>query len=722
MKLSLEKKIYTGYGLALLILLSIGTLSYLSIYNLRKTSDKGDKTYYLVSALDNIFFEVKNIQGGNRSYVLTGEDEYLEPYTRASQTILANIEKLRNYKPNDTEHQLMLDSLEALVKRRLEFAGEVINTFRTKGFDNARQLVLTDTGENLTGEISRIITELKEVELGLYKQYVDEEYLSSQQTVVAIFIGGGLAILFVFFSLLRVKYDFKRLKQAEDELRRSEGQLKIAQALGKIGSWEYDVSKQTIVWSDEVYVLYERDPSLGPPNADEEAKYYTPEQSQQLREYARRAIEKCENFEYDVVVHLPSGKTAFYAATMRPVTEPNGKVVKLFGTVQDITARKLLEQSLSESESRFRGTFKQAAVGIAHVDLDGRFLKLNDKFCQIVGYSQEEMLSRTFQEITHPDDLEMDLHQVNRLLQGEISSYNMEKRYFRKNRTTIWVNLTVSLIYKAKGEPDYFIAVVEDIEERKMLESKLVTLVKDLNRSNEELGQFAYVASHDLQEPLRMVSSFTQLLAERYKDKLDKDAHEFIHFAVDGANRMQRLINDLLDYSRVQRRLKEFEDIDSTVILAQAITNLNQKIEESKAIITNYNLPVIYCDESQITRLFQNLIDNAIKFRGDKAPLIHISAESILSGWKFAVKDNGIGIKSDYKEKIFEIFQRLHNNQKYTGTGIGLAICKKIVENHRGEIWVESAEGNLPAGKAGGTTFYFTISGKENKNGKENRI
>ena len=242
----------------------------------------------------------------------------------------------------------------------------------------------------------------------------------------------------------------------------------------------------------------------------------------------------------------------------------------------------------------------------------------------------------------------------------------------------------------------------QEIAVRQKAEAVLAERSQELARSNAELEQLAYVASHDLQEPLRMVASYLQLLEQRYEGKLDAEAHEFIGFAVDGAKRMQALIDDLLSYSRVGTKAKSLQAINCDAVLKAALLSLRMAIQESGTHILCAPMPVVLGDTAQLTQVFQNLLANAIKFRGAQEPLIEVRAESDNESWRFEVRDNGIGIAPEYFDRIFVMFQRLHNRRQYPGTGIGLALCKKIVERHGGRIWVESEHGR-------GSIFNFTL-------------
>lgn len=294
---------------------------------------------------------------------------------------------------------------------------------------------------------------------------------------------------------------------------------------------------------------------------------------------------------------------------------------------------------------------------------------------------------------------------TNHLIMGDYygRSYVWE---FQNEMNKRWYRCSDKAIRWSDGRIVRF-EIAGDITWQKEVEQQQEEMTELLLRSNQELEQFAYVASHDLQEPLRMVSSYTQLLSQRYADQLDEKAHSYINYAVDGAIRMQQLINDLLEFSRVTTRGREFVQTDSHAVLGRVIVNLGKLIEEEQALITNDDLPMVMADPMQLTQLLQNLVANGIKFHDHQAPRIHVSVEQDKDPtlWRFAIHDNGIGIDPEYQEKVFIIFQRLHSRKEYPGSGIGLALCKKIIERHGGRIWFESKSGE----EESGTTFYFTM-------------
>jgi PAS domain S-box-containing protein len=534
------------------------------------------------------------------------------------------------------------------------------------------------------------------------------------------------------------------------------------------------------------------------------------------------------------------GATVWAKIAIAMERDAAGKPLYAISVLDDITERKHIDAALRESEERYRRTFELAGSGVAHIGLDRKFIRVNRRLCEILGYPEPELIGMTGRQISHPHDLDVINRERAKLYAGEIDHVRVEKRYRRKDGSTVWVAFSMVVERDDGGKPLYEIAIFDDITERKRAEEAvresearfrsltqlssdwyweqdaefglkfmsrrmgertgldaaaylgrkrwdqpalnltaadwaahraqlerhepfrdfemerqnpaggtrwisvsgepildvdgrftgyrgvgsditarkqaeaelkrahddLAKKAEELQRSNAELEQFAYVASHDLQEPLRMVSSYTQLLTRRYNDKLQGDAQEFMHYIVDGAARMKQLIEDLLAYSRVGTKGKEFKPVSLEAPLKKAIGNLRAAIEESSAAVTWDPLPTVDADETQLAQLFQNLMGNALKFRGASVPRIHVAAADRDGEWQLTVADNGIGIEPQYFERIFMLFQRLHTMGEYPGTGIGLAICKKVVERHGGRIWVSSAPGE-------GSQFHFTLPKKE---------
>ena len=383
--------------------------------------------------------------------------------------------------------------------------------------------------------------------------------------------------------------------------------------------------------------------------------------------------------------------------TSRPLFERNGKYIGAMATFVDITESKLAEAQIRKLSS----AVEQSTSIIIITDVNGNIEYVNPKFTQVTGYTSEEVLGRNPNLLKSTETT----REVYGKLWATITSggeWHGELHNKKKSGESYWAQVSISPIKNMDGITTHYLGVQEDITEKKKAQSALQNYAKELERSNEELQQFAYVASHDLQEPLRMITSYLTLLENRYKDKLDDDADEFIEFAVDGAKRMKQLIKDLLQFSRVGTHGKSFQKTNCEAVLKKTLSNLEVAIIENQAEIIYDSLPMIKADDFQLLQLFQNLISNAIKFRSEKPPQIHIGAISKNGEWEFSIKDNGIGIEKEYEKRIFVIFQRLHTNNKYPGTGIGLALCKKIVERHGGHIWFESKLGE-------GSTFYFTI-------------
>jgi PAS domain S-box-containing protein len=389
---------------------------------------------------------------------------------------------------------------------------------------------------------------------------------------------------------------------------------------------------------------------------------------------------------------------------LSPLDSAEGILVT--AAIRDISVRKEAEKHLARMEGRYRGLLEAAPDAMVVVNQQGDIVLLNVQAENQFGYHRNELLGQPMKNIIPAGFAERLIADALRSTEDALAQQigtGIEITGRRKDGTEFPIEIMLSPLESAEGV--LVTAAIRDITTRKVAEAHLLYKVEELNRSNEELGQFAYIASHDLQEPLRMVASYTQLLARRYKGRLDSDADEFITFAVDGANRMQRLIQDLLAYSRVGTKGKDLLETSSEEALQRAILNLRGAIADSGAMLTHDPLPAVLADETQLVQLFQNLIGNAIKYQNPGVPRIHISAMKNGGGrWTFSVHDNGLGIDPQYFERIFVMFQRLHKREEFAGTGIGLAICKKIVERHGGEISVQSQPGK-------GSTFSFALAG-----------
>jgi PAS domain S-box-containing protein len=387
---------------------------------------------------------------------------------------------------------------------------------------------------------------------------------------------------------------------------------------------------------------------------------------------------------------------------LSPLESAEGVLVT--AAIRNITTRRDAETHLAQMESRYRGLLEAAPDAMVVVNPAGEIVLLNVQAEKQFGYHRDELLGQKVKNIIPEGFAERLIADGTRSAAEALAQQigtGIELNGRRKNGSEFPIEIMLSPLENAEGV--LVTAAIRNITERKISEEHLVKTVGELKRSNDELQQFAYVSSHDLQEPLRMVTSYTQLLAGRYKGRLDSDADEFIAFAVDGCNRMQGLIKDLLAYSRAGTNGKVLREVSAENALKEALANLRATIDQSSAVVTHDALPDIRTDETQLTQVFQNLVGNAIKYHGTEVPHVHVSAtKNGGSEWTFSVRDNGLGIDPQYFDRIFILFQRLHGRDEFEGTGIGLAICKKILERLGGRIWVESQPEK-------GSTFYFAL-------------
>ena len=386
-----------------------------------------------------------------------------------------------------------------------------------------------------------------------------------------------------------------------------------------------------------------------------------------------------------------------------------GDIEPVFTNNDDIAQLKQVEEQLLDSgQDLFRLAFDDAAIGMALVAPDGKWLKVNRALCEIVGYSQTDLLGTTFQEITHPDDLETDLGYVGKMLAGEIRTYQMEKRYFHSSGHIVWILLSVSLVRDKNQQPLYFISQIQDITPRKQAEARLKSLVIELERSNRDLEDFASVISHDLISPLHKIQILSEYLKEDYSKVIDKQGIDYLNRIGQVRFRMQSLIEDLLSFSLVTTQGQLFTEVDLNKVILLVISDL-QADGFTDISLDLDELPTISADSWQMYQLFQNLLSNSFKYRKPEVKLFIKIYQTQKSQNKpsnnqceIVIEDNGIGFDEAYVKQIFEPCQRLHNSTEYEGTGLGLAICRRIVERHGGSISARSQLGE-------GASFIITL-------------
>jgi len=547
-----------------------------------------------------------------------------------------------------------------------------------------------ETGNKVENPIRRVLNEAVVVDLANHTLLVSKDGkeipIADRASPIKTEQGELSGAVLVFRDQSKERAKQKMLEESEERQR-------LVLEAANLGTWDLDLVNDKAVRSfrhDQIWGYTEPQSEWGLEIA---MRNVVQEDRQMIMKAYEQGI-KSGFLIHENRVIWPDKSIHWIRAYGRFIYNNENKPVRVIGIVEDITERKQTEEQLIEQKDLLQTIFDNVPAMITVYDPQISQIILNKTFEKLTGWTNDDVKKNNIMELVYPDpgyrqmvaDFMLSLHQGYK-------DFKMMTRHGQSIETS-WANIKI--------DDGRQVGIGIDITERKMIEQKLISTMTELERSNKDLEKFAYVASHDLQEPIRMIKIYAELLKNRFNEKMSNDEREFFGFITDGAARMSELVNALLQYSRINRSGKEFGAVDCNYVIEEVLDDLKFAIHDSEAVIKKEDLPVIKGDKTMIRLLFQNLIQNAIKFNNNKRPEVAISKELKDGYCLFRIKDNGIGIPAEYYERIFVIFQRLHVRDKYPGTGVGLALCKRIVELHGGRILVESEEGR-------GSTFSFAL-------------
>ncbi|MEY7847600.1 PAS domain S-box protein [Natrarchaeobius sp. A-rgal3] len=565
--------------------------------------------------------------------------------------------------------------------------------------------------ENVTDALQPVL----QTALAGHEQSVELEYAGREWVVWAVPITDDAGAVFAGMTMAQ---DITEQKARERHLRETKTQLEAATEAGAIGTWEWHVPEDRFVTGPTFAETFGLDPDDAEDGVSIDRLISSVHEADRERvlESIEKAVETCGEYEAVYRVWNAEDELRWVVARGHVDCDEDGNPQTFPGALADITDRKRAELEVEKQSRELETLFRVLPVGVVVADADGSLLRANETARHLWGggvfdaesveeYEKYDAVWEDTGEPVAPDEWTM-----SQVLQGEevtepnvyqIQAFDDEARIIMEHGMPV---------RDEDGDVTRAVVTLTDITERREYQRRLEDAVEKLERSNERLEQFAYAASHDLQEPLRMVSSYLQLIDRRYGDGLDDDAEEFLAFAVDGAERMRSMIDALLEYSRIETGGDPIEPIHLENVFETVIDDLQLRVEETDADVTADDLPRVTGDATQLRRVFQNLLSNALEYSGDEPPRIHVDAERQGEEWLISVHDRGIGIDSANHERVFEIFHRLHSREEHDGSGVGLALCQRIIERHGGEIWVDSEPDE-------GTTFSFTLPALEDEHG-----
>ena len=697
-----NRKVQLGFGAAILTLLGAGVISYRALVSSNQSQGWVRHTDQVLEELQELLSANENVESSSRGFALTGDKSYIESF-KGNILREAQTEKSIDELTGDNlaqQHRVLV--LKNLLAQKIRFSESVIDLRRVKGMEAAAALIGEGRGQQIMSETQDLVHGMQDEERQLLAVRAEAARRQLNHTKIVLVLGSLVGLLTALVAEWSVRHENVRRGHTEETLRDSEEKYRmLVDGVRDYAIFMLDLQGQILSWNAgaEKVKGYKAEEIIGhnfscffPP---EEIKQGRPEELLRLTAISGRQQEQGMRVRKD-------GSRFLANITFTALRDRDGNLQGFSEFSHDLSESK-------ESGAKYRGLLEAAPDAMVVVNQSGEIVLLNVQAEKQFGYRRDELVGQKVKNIIPKGFAERLIADGTRSAAEALAQQigtGIELSGRRKDGSEFPIEIMLSPLESADGVI-VVTAAIRNITVRKQADLQLVQKVEELNRSNEELQQFSYVASHDLQEPLRMVASYTQLLASRYKGKLDADADEFIGFAVDGCNRMQGLIQHLLAYSRSGTDGKVLHKRSSENALNNALKNLSGTIEESGAVVTHDALPVITTDDTQLAQVFQNLVGNAIKYHGTEIPAVHISAtRKNLEEWTFSVRDNGLGIEAQYFERIFILFQRLHGRTEFKGTGIGLAICKKIVEGLGGRIWVESQLGK-------GSTFYFALPARD---------